>query len=166
MVGPGRAFLRSLLTAHEVFSELYCSSQGRSYLVASFVELWNGSVLIPPPAPSLFITSHATGSWGCAAIFQDQWFQLEWPADWVSTSIAEKELAPIVIFLGIWGSYWHGHKVCALCDNGMHSEQEIRSRPMSGEAPSCAVSVWRSTFQELKVHLWMHYTYLEMGLFY
>ena len=123
VVGPGRPFLRSLIDCSRRVQALdhhvHLNALARADLIwwRVFLELWNGSALIPPPSPSLRLTSDASGSWGCAAIFQEQWFKLEWPADWARASIAEKELAPIVIALGIWGSYWYGHKVCALCDN-------------------------------------------------
>ena len=32
-----------------------------------------------PPQPALFVTSDASGGWGCGACSGTGWFQLEWP---------------------------------------------------------------------------------------
>ena len=123
VVRPGRAFLRSLIDcskkAQALDHHVHLNALARTDLMwwGAFLEFWNGSAIIPPSLPTLFVTSDASGGWGCAAIFQRQWFQLQWPNHRANSSIAVKELAPIVIALGIWGRQWAGHKVCALCDN-------------------------------------------------
>ena len=34
----------------------------------TFIDHWNGISLVPPAAPAHFITSDASGSWGCGAL--------------------------------------------------------------------------------------------------
>ena len=71
-----------------------------------------------PPVPTSTVTSDASGSWGCGAFCDNQWFQLAWPDEATSQqSITLKELAPLVIALGIWGAQWRSQVVRCLCDN-------------------------------------------------
>ena len=46
-----------------------------------------------------------------------QWFQLSWPQESDYTSIAQKELIPVVIACILWGRAWSGQVVVAHCDN-------------------------------------------------
>ena len=46
-----------------------------------------------------------------------QWFPLPWPRNSGYTSIAQKELLPIVIACIVWGRSWKRHTVVAHCDN-------------------------------------------------
>lgn len=39
------------------------------------------------------------------------------PNHWAGINIAPKELVPIVMATGLWGSQWAVSKVCVLCDN-------------------------------------------------
>ena len=73
--------------------------------------------VLPPQAPSYYLTSDASGSWGCSAIFNNLWIQLPWPGEWAQMSIAPKEPAPIVFAVALWGPQWAGSKVCSQCDN-------------------------------------------------
>ena len=79
---------------------------------------WNGTSLIPSPeAQSVPLVSDASGSWGCGAFWGPHWFQWEWEGRAVDWSIAAKELLPILLGLGVWGSNWAGSKIECLCDN-------------------------------------------------
>ena len=69
---------------------------------------------------SSVVLSHLRFIWGvgrCAAIFNDRWFQLEWPSQWSDTNIAPKELVPIVVAVALWGPQWAGQKICSRCDS-------------------------------------------------
>ena len=46
-----------------------------------------------------------------------EWFSFCWPELWKSVHITVKELAPIVIACGVWGSDWRGKTVQCRCDN-------------------------------------------------
>ena len=88
----------------------------------TFASAWNGlSVLrdLAGQAPRCEFWSDASGSWGCGAVWQDQWFQVQW-GDWpcfAGSSIAAKELLPIVVAVAIWGPSWKGLSVLCHCDN-------------------------------------------------
>jgi len=69
--------------------------------------------------PTAFLTSDASGKWGCGAWWNSCWFHLAW-SDMACTeevNIATKELIPIVIAAAMWGKNWEGQVVCCQCDN-------------------------------------------------
>ena len=123
VVWPGRAFLRSLIDAASTAKELdhwvHLNAADRSDLAwwHTFLQAWNEISLLPSQAPSIFITSDASGNWGCGAVHSNAWFQLEWPQSWVEVSIAPKELVPVIVAVGLWGVQWPGATICCLCDN-------------------------------------------------
>ena len=71
----------------------------------------------PQPTPPFVVKLDASGTWGCGAVHEELWFQLQWPESWATVSIAPKELVPIVIAVVLWGPHWAGKPVCCLCDN-------------------------------------------------
>ena len=72
---------------------------------------------MPPSGRPLFITSDASGSWGCGAAYENLWFQLQWTESWKSLPIAPKELVPIVLAVILWEPHLVGRHICCLCDN-------------------------------------------------
>lgn len=72
---------------------------------------------MPPSSPLLMLVSDASGSWGCGAVHQNLWLQVQWPKHWETVSIAPKELVPIVMESTLWGPYWAGRHAQCLCDN-------------------------------------------------
>ena len=86
-----------------------------------FLPIWNRSCQLSsvvPGAPTVVLTSDASGSWGCVAYTSDSWwFQLRLPESWRDTHITVKELLPIVIGAAVWGSTWRGLTVSCRCDN-------------------------------------------------
>ena len=123
VVRPGRAFLRSLIDVAAAVRDLDHWVQLNSAACAdlawwhTFLAFWNGKSFMPPSDRPLFITSDASGSWGCGAAYQNLWFQLQWSESWENLPIAPKELVPIVIAVILWGPYWVGRHICCLCDN-------------------------------------------------
>ena len=123
VVRPGRGFLRSLIDASATTTHLdhwvHLNALARADISwwHTFVEHWNGISLVPPASPANFITSDASGTWGCGALHRNQWLQLAWPPEWVELPIAPKELVPIVLAVALWGPQWAGTKVCCWCDN-------------------------------------------------
>ena len=68
---------------------------------------------------SIEMWSDASGRWGCGAVWDGQWFQVKWE-EWPSfsaSSIAAKELLPIIVATAIWGTQWEGSSVLCHCDN-------------------------------------------------
>ena len=94
VVRPGRAFLRSLFDAASLARELdhwvHLNKAARADLAwwYTFLQVWNGKSTMPPSNPSFVIRSDASGSWGCGAVYDNLWFQLEWPPLWKAVSIA------------------------------------------------------------------------------
>ena len=86
-----------------------------------FISTWNGVSFLEcshqaPPA-DYRITTDASGSWGCGAVFETQWFQLAWPTEWTRMDIMAKELAPIVLSCAVWGPLIFGKRLEFRCDN-------------------------------------------------
>ena len=69
------------------------------------------------PLPTADMASDASGSWGCGAWCDTQWFQLEWDRTSQSLSIMVKELLPVVLTAAVWGSSWSGRRIRCHCDN-------------------------------------------------
>ena len=123
VVKPGRTFVRSLIDASTTVKSLehyiHLNAHARADVMwwHLFSQSWNGTSLLPSAEPTQVTYSDASGSWGCGASCQDQWFQLQWPIAWASTHISAKELAPIVIALAVWGAGWAGQRICCYSDN-------------------------------------------------
>ena len=86
-----------------------------------FVQAWNGvSFLECSPTlwpPDACIETDASGSWGCGALFNNLWFQLQWSTDWKPMDIMAKELVPIVLSCAIWGPLLPRKILEFKCDN-------------------------------------------------
>ena len=67
--------------------------------------------------PSVTVTTDASGSWGCGALFSLRWFQFKWQNHLVSWNITAKELFPILLAAATWGREWHSCHVVVNCDN-------------------------------------------------
>ena len=68
-------------------------------------------------SPDTSVFSDASGSWGCGALWQLNWFNLPWSARLQDCSIAVKELIPVVIAAAIYGSRWKGKIIQFVVDN-------------------------------------------------
>ena len=95
----------------------------------SFIADWNGVSLMKPNAgaeSSVHVWTDASGHFGCGAFVptSHEWLQLQWPDSYPAgelqlkeESIALKELLPIVLACGVWGSNWTNQTVIVHCDN-------------------------------------------------
>jgi hypothetical protein len=61
------------------------------------------SVIPSPTIPPTMLTTDASGSWGCGAWHDNQWFQLRQDDQTRPLSIAAKELIPIILAYAAWG---------------------------------------------------------------
>ena len=68
-------------------------------------------------SPDAFVTSDASGRWGCGAYCENDWFQLQWGPESIHLHITIKELIPIVIAATVWGKRWSKKTIMAQCDN-------------------------------------------------
>ena len=82
----------------------------------TFAMEWNGISMLyqlKRHSPDEEYFTDASGSWGCAAMWEGQWFQLEWLSvpSFATTSKAPKELLPVVLPAGTWGHIWAGKTI-------------------------------------------------------
>ena len=125
VVRYGRPFLsRMYATAVKVKQLDYYTHLNRDFRFDlhwwnTFLVSWNGLSLLRniPVAPQFHIHTDASGSWGCGAVFRDQWFQLPWEESWFKANITAKELVSIVLSTAVWGPQLHRSQVCYHCDN-------------------------------------------------
>ena len=86
-----------------------------------FVHTWNGVSFLEcsptPRPPDVFIETDASGSWGCGALFNNLWFQLQWSTEWKPMDIMAKELVPIVLSCAVWGPLLPRKILEFKCDN-------------------------------------------------
>ena len=86
-----------------------------------FLASWNGTSLRQDrlQSPDFSIWSNASGSWGCAAVWDSQWFQVAWQncEEFSEASIAAKEMLPILVAAAVWGRQWVGSTVLCNSDN-------------------------------------------------
>ena len=124
VVSPGRRFVRRIIQAltgvrhRDHYVRL--GSEIRSDLLwwHRFLNKWNGVGILPTPSMEVIhLVSDASGSWGCAAIWNNQWLQWQWDNLAQEWQIAPKELLPIVLASLIWDREWGGKKVCCHGDN-------------------------------------------------
>ena len=121
VVRSGRSFLRrmidclSLASRPDHFICLNREFQSDLRWWHIFVSRWNGISFIASVAPSITVTSDASGTWGYGAFVRNQWFQLAWPPSWSDIHITAKELVPIVLAAMIWGSTWSKKVVQFIC---------------------------------------------------
>ena len=55
----------------------------------------------PRGQPEITFSSDAPGSWGCRAVWNERWIQMEWNGSWDQQCIAAKELLPIALACAI-----------------------------------------------------------------
>ena len=126
VVQSGRTFLRRLIDlAHSwpLLSHcIYINTDFKSDLLwwHLFLRKWNGLSLLATHlarTPSFTVMSDASGSWGCGAVWDSHWLQVPWTSAWEEVNIAAKELVPVVLAVGVWGSYWSNDHVLVHSDN-------------------------------------------------
>lgn len=128
VVRPGRRFLRGMIqllsVAHKQHHHIRLNQSFRADLEwwHKFLGSWNGvSMLVQVQSqhPDIKVWSDASGSWGCAAVWNGKWFQISWKdhPEFMDTSIAGKEMLPIAVAAAIWGKEWRGCTVEFNCDN-------------------------------------------------
>ena len=123
VVKPGRTFLRRLIDLSCSVSKLHhhirLSKSARSDILwwSVFISSWNGISYMLPATPEIYLLADTSGSWGCVAIWNSHWFQIQWPDQWSAANIAIKEMLPIVVAAAVWGSQWTNQFVLCRCDN-------------------------------------------------
>ena len=87
-----------------------------------FLSQWNGTSMlfkVNMREPQVHVFSDASGSWGCGAYWEGEWFQVTWSnhLELEQAPIAAKEMALILVAAAVWGRRWRGLTVCCHCDN-------------------------------------------------
>ena len=126
VVRSGRTFLRRLIDLStkaarlDHFIRLNAEARADLEWWYQFIGPWNGVSLLSSlsaQTPAATIYSDASGSWGCGAICQGHWFQLQWDKSSEAYHISIKELLPIVIAAAIWGQDFVGKTILVRSDN-------------------------------------------------
>ena len=118
VVRPGRRFLWEMFALLAKFKNDYFFIRLNHQIRADlewwrmFIHHWNGVSLLPKTAiPRVHVVSDASGPWGAAACWDNEWFL------WFKEApIAAKELLPIVVAAAVWGNKWRSETVLCHCD--------------------------------------------------
>lgn len=73
--------------------------------------------VVEPSSPNVVFATHASGSWGCGAVWGNHWLQWKWEGYWSFQQIAVREMVQIVAACAIWGRCWENLSVVVECDN-------------------------------------------------
>ena len=126
VVRPGRTFVQRMYSTAMKVRELdYFTRMNRDFRSDlhwwhTFLQDWNGVSLLQPTSvahPDMILQTDASGSWGCAAVFETKWFQWQWSEDWSPVVIMVKELVPIMLACAVWGPQMARKTVLFQCDN-------------------------------------------------
>jgi hypothetical protein len=124
VIPPGRSFLQRMLALLQAgpkdrqFIRLNKEFRADVMWWKVFCRVWNGVSLLQVQKPGVELTTDASGSWGCGAIWNNQWFQFQWPnSEIAGRHITYNELLPIVLAVLVWGQVWRGHHLHCRCDN-------------------------------------------------
>ena len=85
-----------------------------------FVENRNGISLlwdVSRQRADIMVTSDASGSWGCGALWESCWFHFPWPSSLLHLPLTIKELVPIIVAAALFGHQWQGYLVEFEVDN-------------------------------------------------
>ena len=123
VVAPGRTFVSRMYKAAARLKKLSHITRLTAGFRSDlrwwhlFVIRWNGISFFNSSAPDYFISTDASGAWGCGAVFGRQWMQLAWSKEWARMDIIAKELLPIELSCAVWGALLSGSNVQFKCDN-------------------------------------------------
>lgn len=130
VVRPGKTFLRCMFELlsgiRQPHHHVRLNTQFRSDLHwwATFLHAWNRVSMLEGQSSTIHFATDASGQFGCGALWNEKWFQLQWPQSYRSCelqlkeeSITLKELVPIVLACVVWGPSWTNKSVTMHCDN-------------------------------------------------
>ena len=133
VVKPGKTFLRRMFQLlsgiRQSHHHVRLNTQFRSDLQwwATFLKTWNGISILEQQGhqiSTIHFATDASGHFGCGALWDSAWFQLQWPQSYQEhdlqlkeQSITFKEIVPIVLACAVWGPAWANKSVTVHCDN-------------------------------------------------
>ena len=106
VVRYGRSFIRRIIDRTKLTKRPHhfvrLNQEARSDIEwwHKFAASWNGVSLLQSQRnanPDVTVTSDTSGSWGCGALCEEKWFQLQWGTGLEQAHITIKELILIVI---------------------------------------------------------------------
>ena len=107
MRAKGRIFLRWMIDLASKTKQLdhwiHLNTEFRADLLwwDAFLTLWNGRSILevhnPNWQPQVTFSSDTSGTWGCGAIWDSKWLQIQWESHWLDHDIVVKELIPIIV---------------------------------------------------------------------
>ena len=136
VVVHGRSFLRRMIdlaasrTNLDHWIRVNAAFRSDLFWWHLFMARWNNSSMLSahlPTQPDRHLFTDASGSWGCGALCNHDWFHHPWPVEWAQTNIATRELVPNVLAVGLWGRVWQGLHILVRSDN-MAIVELFRSR--------------------------------------
>ena len=65
----------------------------------------------------LHLETDSSGSWGCAAVYQNQYFAIPWPAQVCRSNLALLEFYPIIVATFTWSAKLANRRLIIHCDN-------------------------------------------------
>ena len=127
VVRPGRTFVSRMYSTAAKLKKMYFYSRLNTAFWSDlfwwhiFLQLWNGYSILRHPAlltpPDFTAQTDASGIWGCAAVLETEWFQWQWPSEWLNVGIMAKELVPILFTCVTWGNKLRHRSISFQCDN-------------------------------------------------
>ena len=124
IIPAGRAFLRSLGAL--MFHTAPCITVPDQVILdlgtwKHFLLNFNGRAMFIPSGWEgphiLSLETDSSGSWGCAAIFQGEFFAIPWPEDLPRASLSLLEFYPIVVATHVWHDRLKNGRLKILSDN-------------------------------------------------
>jgi len=126
VICPVWSFLRQLYVMQSIGSQPHHNVSLNSAARADitwwylFAAHWNGIFMLWDSythQPGFTVFSNASGSWGCGAFWNTQWFYLHWFLHFWPQSIAVKELVPVIVAAALLGSQWIRYLIQFSVDN-------------------------------------------------
>ena len=125
IIPAGKAFLRSLQrllhpsSSHWVTVPSQVVFDLQTWLI--FLQNYNGKTMFVRSGwdlPSvLLLETDSSGSWGCAAVFQGQYFAIQWPPQVNRSNLSLLEFYPIVVATFVWSAAMSNKRLIIHCDN-------------------------------------------------
>ena len=164
IIPSGRTFIRSLAKfMHSKSPWVSISSQIREDLLIwlEFLNDFNGRAMFLSSATDspqvLNLGSDSSGSWGCGAIFEEEYFSLEWPSSIPRNNLALLEFYPIVLATHVWVSKMSNKSISISCDN-MAVVYIINK--LKSQDPTIMQLLRIFTIQCLKLNIWFQASHI------
>ena len=164
IIPSGRTFIRSLsklMHSNSPWVSISSQIRGDLQIWLEFLEDFNGKAMFlssaPDPPQSLTLGSDSSGSWGCGAIFEGEYFSLEWPSSIPRNNLALLEFYPIVLATHVWDTKMSNKSISISCDNiaVVYIINKLKSQD-----PTIMKLLRIFTLQCLKLNIWFQASHI------